>query len=709
MMDMTGEPPVPEMPNVTPRLYGIAGLVAAIVIVGLWLVAQFTAVDLARDMQSWQEKLNLIAESRASEVNRWVEGNIKELQTLAGNPSLQLYMTELQMAKQPGASAEPAQKTYLRNLLLFTAQRAGFGTGRDTPSIQADLPPESKSGLAIVDSNNQLVVSTPMQPAARDMLLDYAKQSPSAEPKLIDIRKDNDGTPMIGFIVPVFSIQGDRTIGGMIGRIIGIKTIDDNLFGLLKHPGTTEKTLESVLLRTNDGKLEYLSPLLDGTAALGKQAPLDPAKSAEAALTQTAGNFIADSKDYRDRTVLATSRAIAGTPWTLVVKIDRHEALAQSEERRASMVVFFFLLIAAIALIIVAVWWHAHSQRAMMLSGYFRQLAAQTAAQERLLRLVTDHQPEAVYIVDTKHVLRFANRQAAVDANMSENSVAGKTLADVRGYARAEHIGEQCDKAHKDERVIYDVQRLKQKNEEKIIQSAYVPLDHIPVAELPDLTPGVLVVEQDISEVVHQREQRLHIERQLVEMLIRLVDKRDPFAANHSQQVAQITYEIAKGMDLSEVTAETAKIAASLMNIGKIVVPPELLTKTKNLSAEEKRTIHDSMNTAADLLKDIRFDGPVADAIRQWQEQWDGSGPLGLKGDAILMEAHIIAVANTFIGMISPRSWRTAMTVEAANKFLLDQSGSHFDRRVVITLINYIENQNGRSWLKAVKDGKEAA
>ena len=695
-------PAIPEMPNVAPRLYGIAALVAGIVLVGLWLVAQFTTVDLARDMQTWQEKLNLIAESRATDANHWVEGNVKELQTLADNPSLQLYMTELQMVKQPASGEEPSQKTYLRNLLLFTAQRASFGSGRDTPSIPADVPPESKSGLAIVDGNNQLVVSTPMQPAARDMLLEYAKQPAAVEPSLIDIRKDSDGTPIIGFIVPVFSIQGDRTAGGEIGRVIGIKTIGDNLFSLLKYPGTTEKTLESILVRVSDNKLEYISPLQDGTAALSKQAALDPAKSAESSLTQTIGNFATDGKDYRGQKVLATSRSIAGTPWTLIVKIDRQEALAQSEQRRAGMAVFFFMLIAVIVLIIVAVWWHAHSRRSLMLSDYFRKLAAQTAAQERLLRLVADHQPGPIYIVDAQHIFRFANQQAAQDANMSETSVAGKTLADVRGYARAEQIGQLCDQARQDGQIIYDVQRLQQKGEEKIIRSAYVPLTHIPVAELPDPTPGTLVVEQDISEVVHEREQRLETQRQLVEMLIRLVDKRDPFAANHSQLVAHIAHETALGMSLDEVTAETARTAASLMNIGKIVVPTELLTKTNSLSAEEKRIVHDSMNEAFDLLKNIRFDGPVAEAIRQWQEKWDGTGPLGLKGDAILMPARIIAVANTFIGMISPRAWRTAMTPEAANKFLLDQAGSHFDRRVVITLISYVENQSGGDWLKTV-------
>ncbi len=703
------EPTIPTMPHTAPRLYGIAALVAFIVVSGLWLVTRFTAADLSRDLHAWEEKLNLVAESRATDVSRWVEGNIKELQTLAENPSMQLYMTELQMKKKMDPENEPAQMTYLRNLLLFTAERGGFGTGRDTPSIPADLPPESKSGLGIFDNKGKLIVSTPMEPATKDLLFNYASTSLKAPAGIIDIRKDGEGTPIIGFVVPVFSIQGDHTTSGQIGHIIGIKTVGDNLFGLLKYSGSTEKSLESILVRVTDNKVEYISPLSDGTGPLSKQSPLDPKVSAEAALIRIPGNFVMDAKDYRDYTVLATSRTITGTPWVLVTKINRHEALAQSEERRANMVVFFFLIITAIVLIIVAVWWQAHSRRSMMLSDHFREMAAKSAAQEKLLRLVTNHQPEPIYIIDDQKVFRFANQQAALDASMSEPSMPGKNLNDVWGYTRASSISQQCDKAREVGHIVYSVQNVQRRGEEKIVRSVYIPLEHIPVAGLPEPTPGVLVVEQDISNVVHERERRVEVQRQLVQMLVWMVDKRDPFAANHSHMVSQVAYAIAIGMGLDDVTIETAQTAANLLNIGKIVVPTELLTKTDSLTDDEKRIIHESMNAAAELVAGIRFDGPVAETLRQWQEKWDGSGILGIRGDKILITARIIAVANTFIGMISPRAWRNALTIEDANKFLLDQSGTLFDRRVVITLVNYVENQNGRAWLQALLGGQQKA
>lgn len=696
--------------NFSPRMYGIALLVAGIIITGLWLISRFTAMDLARDLQTWQEKLNLIAESRTDEVNHWVSGHFKDLHSLADNPSLQLYMSELQvMDPKPKADSggEPAQKAYLRNLLLFTADRAGYSSSNATSAIRANVPDEGKSGLAVLNANNEIVVSTAMSQATKDRLLEGIKDVPAGQEKFIDVSRAEDDGLYIGFSVPVFSIQGERNATSHIGRVVGIKMVDGAFFNLLKHPGVTEQTLETILVRKVDGKLEYISPLLDSSTALAKQMDFDTNKLSEASLVDTPGAFSSEKNDYRNKKTLATSRAIAGTPWALIVKIDRAEALAESNARRASMIVFFFLIISIIVLIIVAVWWHAHSKRSMMMSFHFKRLANEAQAQEQLLRLVADHQPEPIYILDMHQTFQFANQKTADEVEMSPESILGKSLNDVRGTARAEKIAIQCERAHESKQVLYGISQIIEGKGDRIIRSAYVPLDHIPIATLPDHTPGVLVVEQDISEVVHEREQRINTHHQLIQTLIKLVDRRDPFAADHSLLVSHIACEVAIDMELDNTTVDTTRIAGSLMNIGKIVVPTELLTKTEALTPEEKKIIHESMGAAAELIREIRFDGPVAETLSQWQEKWDGTGALGLKGEEILISARIIAVANAFIGMISPRSWRTAISIPAANKFLLDQSDTHFDRRVVVAMINYVENHNGHVWLNQVLEKKK--
>ena len=109
------------------------------------------------------------------------------------------------------------------------------------------------------------------------------------------------------------------------------------------------------------------------------------------------------------------------------------------------------------------------------------------------------------------------------------------------------------------------------------------------------------------------------------------------------------------------------------------------------------RRIRDSLQTTANLLAGIEFDGPVVETLRQLQEHWDGSGgPNGLKGDNILLAARVVAVANAFVAMVSPRAYRPGVEFDRAVETLLSQVGRAFDRRVVAALVNYLDNRGGR-------------
>ena len=701
-------------PNFSTRLYGITIIVAAIVFLSLWLMTRYVALDVERDMRNWQEKLNLIAESRKSDIDNYIADHFKELRALSENPSLQLYLTELQMlppavtGKTP--PVEPAELSYLRNLLIFTAQRSGYiASINGSTTIPANVESDNKSALAVLNKDNELVVSTNMPASMKELILQQAAKVALGKDNFIDINKDEAGNIYMGFAVPIYAIQGESNANSQIGKVIGIKSVDAAFFDRLKHPGITEKTLESVLVRADGNKIEFLNPLLDQSAALTKQIDKDGNKFVEAHLMITVGNFISDMKDYGNKKVLATSREISNTPWVMVVKVERSEALTQSNQRRNSMLAFFFLMVVIIVLIIIAIWWHATSRRSLMLSHHFRKLAARSMAQEKLLRLVSDNQPEAIFILDQQGHYRFTNKQAADEASMHQESMIGKDVKDVRGTARASHIMEHLAEAMTLRQVGYHVFQHEDNGKMRTIQGAYVPVDAIPISGMPAPTPGVLVVEQDITEVVYEREKRLQISQDLIHTLLKLVDQRDPFSANHSLLVSYVAQQTSMYMELDAITIDTARIAASLMNLGKIVVPVELLTKTEPLNDKEKQIVRDSMNDAAELIKPIHFDGPVYETLREWQERYDGTGPLGFKGEAILISARVVAVANTFIGMISPRSWRDALSIDSAIKFLMNNCDTLFDRKVVVSLAHYVENQQGREWLSQVLSKKDAA
>jgi HD-GYP domain-containing protein (c-di-GMP phosphodiesterase class II) len=151
-------------------------------------------------------------------------------------------------------------------------------------------------------------------------------------------------------------------------------------------------------------------------------------------------------------------------------------------------------------------------------------------------------------------------------------------------------------------------------------------------------------------------------------------------------------------MDLDPGLGEVSEIAGNLMNLGKMAVPQSVLTKSGALDEAEIQLIRDSILASADLIADIEFDGPIAETIRQLQENFNGSSmPKGLKGDKILLTARIVAVANAFAAMVSARAYRPGMAFDRAIDILLKESGESFDRRAVTTLVNHLENRGGRA------------
>jgi HD-GYP domain-containing protein (c-di-GMP phosphodiesterase class II) len=221
-----------------------------------------------------------------------------------------------------------------------------------------------------------------------------------------------------------------------------------------------------------------------------------------------------------------------------------------------------------------------------------------------------------------------------------------------------------------------------------------------------DMPDGVLVVEQDVTQAVTERERRERMQRQLVSTLVRLVDRRDPYAGDHSGRVADVARAIAEEMGLDAVTAETVETAGKLMSLGKILVPSEVLTRPGKLSEDEMRLVRESLDTAADFLVGVEFDGPVVETLRQLRERWDGSGePEGHAGEAILLTARIVAVANAFVAMVSHRAFRPGMRFDDAAERLMSECGRAFDRRVVAALLNRLDNHGGRdAWARYQDD-----
>ncbi len=170
----------------------------------------------------------------------------------------------------------------------------------------------------------------------------------------------------------------------------------------------------------------------------------------------------------------------------------------------------------------------------------------------------------------------------------------------------------------------------------------------------------------------------------LVAELVAQVDEMDPAQAGHSLRVSALATMLGSSIGMEARELRSLRIAALLHDVGKILVPAEVLRSPEPLSAVQSATIRRHAVYGGSILRRmpaLAFAAPVA---RWHHERWDGLGyPDGLFGNAIPLHARIVAVADALDAMTSVRPYRQSITLPEAFAELEAQSGAQFDPLVV--------------------------
>jgi PAS domain S-box-containing protein len=205
----------------------------------------------------------------------------------------------------------------------------------------------------------------------------------------------------------------------------------------------------------------------------------------------------------------------------------------------------------------------------------------------------------------------------------------------------------------------------------------------------------VVGVVQDITERLQTEQQLADYVGQLegsimhtVEAISQMVELRDPYTSGHERRVGDLAAAIGRELGLDEHRVTGLRVAGGVHDVGKITVPAEILSKPGTLSAAEYQIVKTHPEKGYEILKNIDLPWPVAQAVLQHHERLDGCGyPQGLKGEDILIEARILAVADVIESMITHRPYRPALGLEAALKEIISHSGSRYDPQVVAVAI----------------------
>jgi len=174
--------------------------------------------------------------------------------------------------------------------------------------------------------------------------------------------------------------------------------------------------------------------------------------------------------------------------------------------------------------------------------------------------------------------------------------------------------------------------------------------------------------------------------------LANALEAKDPYTRGHSERVAALSRRLASAMGVAPAVVDTVGQAGLLHDIGKIGVPEAILRKPRSLSSEEWQIMRGHPVIGAQIVAPFEFFEGAARVIRHHHERWDGSGyPDGLMGEDIPLEARIVAVADVFDALTSERSYRPALTREAARALLLQEAGRTLDKTIVAVLLDSLD------------------
>lgn len=162
------------------------------------------------------------------------------------------------------------------------------------------------------------------------------------------------------------------------------------------------------------------------------------------------------------------------------------------------------------------------------------------------------------------------------------------------------------------------------------------------------------------------------------------MEMRDPYTAGHERRVAELAASIARELGLAEPAIEGIRFGAMIHDLGKIKIPAEILVKPTRLAPIEYELSKQHAQAGYDILKCIDFPWPVAQMVLQHHERLDGSGyPNGLKGDALIREARILAIADVVEAMSSHRPYRPGLGLDTALAEIERGRGAQYDAHAV--------------------------
>ncbi|MBQ4133564.1 MAG: PAS domain-containing protein [Desulfovibrionaceae bacterium] len=560
-----------------------------------------------------------------------------------------------------------AQLPMMRNMLREFASYSGFLSGR------------------IVNSRGETYIAseTGVPRLTREQMKRVSAALDSGKTVFSNVYLTPHGLVMDMFM-PIFPPQADDGSDQAVSVLVLSRIVTPRLSEFVKSSPTDLRDMRSYLVQAGENnRLELMRPGM-GVDSLGALPP-DILQNSEKQMK------FARRTGVNGEEVYSMGVKIPHMNWWLIEEVNYEEVRTELNAYISTAIGLTVMASLVLILTIIVLWWrlvgNEHRETAMRVQN----LLSQIEEQKQLLDAINSTISDLISLTDDKGVIQYANLAFAEAVGRDVKQVVGLDIPALFGFDTGKRL------IASDHQVLMSGEALtvretiwlqSQKHHFEIVKA---PLSGVAGRQ----ARGIVSVYRDISELVEAQERSQKVVRQTIDALVRTIEEGDPYLAGHSRFMSVLSSQIARAMNLTEISAATVEEAANLSQIGKMFVPQEILNKPGALTEEEKMIMESHAEHSRRVLQNIEFDLPIVDAIYEMNERLDGTGyPRRLKGEEIGVNARILAVTNAFTAMVRPRSYRQALPVNEVVEILRRQSAA-YDQEVVDALERLLSTPAG--------------
>lgn len=643
------------------------GLVAIVLVLSVATLSWMLSQKEGEFLDGLEKRLALMADGRAEVVSTWLSGLVDQGGRVVEADLFRLFAAEVDLRREDSdllmagrlattdisAEIDPllAQLPMMQTLLEEFTRYSGFldarlldRRGRTILATNAATQPLTGAHRLRVQAvlGGQGVQFTPVRPTASGLVM--------------------------GIFLPILPPQE----GPPVAVLMLSRAVSDKINALLSNSPLMGSGELTRLVQARGGGYEEIVPWMPGELA--------PLADGQAMGADTVGFSVGWTRTDR-RKAYHFSRKVDELDWWVIQEADYQIARQPLRSLRRFSLSIVVLMILTCSVALGALWWRLVGIENRRSAQRFKTQAQQIDEQRQLLDSINNTITDYIALKDVRGFYQYVNPAFATALGREAEAIVGLDDTALFGFDTARRL-ETTD------RWVLTHKKPKSFHFDLYLQSR---LHHLHISKVPFLDPegkfcGIVSLFRDITEIVEVRQRSGKAVRQTIEILVKAIERTDPYLSGHTHLLRRISRAVATELNLNEREMATLEIAANLSQVGKLFVDPELLNKPGRLSKDERVAMEQHVVHAEELLQDVSFELPIAESVVQMNELLDGSGyPRGLKGEEIILPAQVLAVANTFCAMVKPRAYRPPIPVAEALDYL-KTAGDKYAREIVAAL-----------------------